>query len=257
MRSDWYDLKSSGNALAISGRGYGHGVGLCQAGAYQMASEGHSESDILRFYFPGTTAGITPQDHGWHDVAGKGWTLRTTTPATGKLVQDGNAAWTQAQSLLGSPAGVQNPIVQEMPTTELFRQTTNQPGWMLASTRGQIVFLQPLAVRQSNGGTETLLLHEFLHVLIEQQAGESAPLWLREGLVETLAGQNHPNQPLDLSPDEVNAALAHPTSADASRHAHSVAARLTELLRARYGMPAIRQFLRNGVPSGVARTLGS
>ena len=58
---------------------------------------------------------------------------------------------------------------------------------MLASTRGNHVFLQPAAVRQNNGGAGTLLLHEFLHVLVEQQAGANAPLWLREGLVETLA----------------------------------------------------------------------
>jgi stage II sporulation protein D len=256
MRSDWYELKSSGKALEIRGRGYGHGVGLCQAGAYQMAVEGHSETDILRFYFPGTTTGITPRDRGWRDVGGAGWTLRTAGP-TGKLIQEGNAAWTHAQSLFGAPADGQSPTVQEMPTTELFRQTTNQPGWMLGSTRGHIVFLQPDAVRQNNGGTETLLLHEFLHVLIEQQAGEAAPLWLREGLVETLAGQGEPNQPLDLSPAEVNAALAHPASDAASRHAHSVAARMTALLRARYGMPAVGQFLRNGVPSGVERSLGS
>jgi stage II sporulation protein D len=255
MRSDWYDLRSSGNALEISGRGYGHGVGLCQAGAYEMAVEKHSEADILRFYFPETTAGITAHDHGWQNLAGAGWTLLTTATAT-HLIQQGNAAWKQAQSLFGAPAGIE-PTVQEMPTTELFRQTTNQPGWMLASTRDHVVFLQPPAIRQSNGGTERLLLHEFLHVLIEQQAGQSAPLWLREGLVETLAGQYQPNQPLDLSPDEVNAALRHPTSAAASRHAHSVAARMAALMRARYGMPAVRQFLRSGVPSGVAKTLGS
>jgi hypothetical protein len=158
--------------------------------------------------------------------------------------------------LFGAPVGV-SPTVQEMPTTELFRQTTNQPGWMLASTRGRIVILQPFHVRQTNGDTETLLLHEFLHVLIEQQAGQSAPLWLREGLVETLAGQYQPNQPLDLSPDEVNAVLEHPTSAAASRHAHFVAARMAALMQARYGMPAVRQFLQSGVPSGVAKTLGS
>jgi stage II sporulation protein D (peptidoglycan lytic transglycosylase) len=255
MRSDWYDLKSSANSLEINGRGYGHGVGLCQAGAYQMAAEGQSETDILRFYFPGTTAGITPGDHGWRNLQGAGWTLRTTSPAT-NLIQQGNAAWQRAQSLFGTNAPV-SPTVQEMPTTELFRQTTNQPGWMLASTRGRIVILQPAAIRQANGGTETLLLHEFLHVLIEQQARESAPLWLREGLVETLSGQNQPNQPLDLTPDELNAALARPATAAASRHAHSVAARMAAQLRARYGMPAVRQFLQSGVPSGVAKTLGS
>jgi len=41
--------------LTIEGGGLGHGVGLCQWGARGMALEGASSSDILNFYFPGTT----------------------------------------------------------------------------------------------------------------------------------------------------------------------------------------------------------
>ena len=52
MRSDWYEASVSGASLEIAGRGYGHGVGLCQAGAYEMAAEGHSETEILRFLLP-------------------------------------------------------------------------------------------------------------------------------------------------------------------------------------------------------------
>jgi stage II sporulation protein D len=255
MRSDWYSLTLSGADLEIRGRGYGHGVGLCQAGAFEMATEGRSDSEILSFYFPGTVPGMTPAGDGWKKVAGAGWTLLTTDPADG-LVTEGNAAWARAQSLLGRAP--QPPTVQELPTTELFRQTTGEPGWMLASTRGSHVFLQPAAVRQSNGGAETLLLHEFLHVLVEQQAGANAPLWLREGLVETLAApEKRKSEPVDLTAAEVDVALAHPASASASRRAHEAAARMAALLCARYGMPAVLGFLRNGVPSEAVKSLGS
>ena len=257
IRSDWYTARVSGQALELSGKGYGHGVGLCQAGAYEMAAEGKSAAQILNFYFPGTAIGITSADHGWQQVAGAGWTLLTTDPAR-ELLAEGNAAWARAQSLQGTPAGFGGPTVQELPTTELFRQTTGEPGWMLASTRGRTVFLQPSAVRQNNGGTETLLLHEFLHVLVEQEAGEHAPLWLREGLVETLADPGKSMSGLiDLPPNEVDAALAHPADATASRHAHQVAARMTALLCARYGVATVREFLRNGVPSEAIKSLGS
>jgi stage II sporulation protein D len=252
MRSAWYTVSMAGSALEIKGRGYGHGVGLCQAGAYEMAAEGLSDNRILSFYFPGAIAGITPSGDGWRSVAGAGWTLLTTDPAGG-LVSEGNAAWAKAQSLFGSPAGSIAPTVQELPSTELFRQTTGEPGWMLASTRGSNVFLQPATVRQNNGGTEALLLHEFLHVLVEQQAGEQAPLWLREGLVETLAnsGQSRGTMPVK----ELDAALARPADATASRQAHQVAARMAALLCARYGMAAVRDFLRNGVPLGILKSL--
>ncbi len=256
MRSDWYTTRVSGNALEINGRGYGHGVGLCQAGANEMAAEGHSDAEILSFYFPGTVAGITPADHGWQRIAGAGWTLLTTDPRAG-LLAEGNAAWAKAQSLLPSPASSIGLTVQELPNTELFRQTANEPGWLLAATRGNAVFLQPAAVRQDNGGAKTLLLHEFLHVLVEQEAGEKAPLWLREGLVEMLASPAEETRgSMNLTASEVDEALAHPVSAAASRDAHVAAARMTAVLCAHYGITAVRGFLRNGIPSGVAETLG-
>lgn len=39
----------------LTGRGYGHNVGLSQWGAYAMAKQGFSYRDILQFYYPGTT----------------------------------------------------------------------------------------------------------------------------------------------------------------------------------------------------------
>jgi stage II sporulation protein D len=43
----------AGGAFTFAGRGWGHGVGMCQVGAIQMGLRGATESDILRFYFPG------------------------------------------------------------------------------------------------------------------------------------------------------------------------------------------------------------
>jgi stage II sporulation protein D len=39
--------------LIFRGRGYGHGVGLCQWGAKEMAVNGYDYKEILKFYFPG------------------------------------------------------------------------------------------------------------------------------------------------------------------------------------------------------------
>jgi stage II sporulation protein D len=220
-----------------------------------MAMEGKTEAEILNFYFPGTVAGITAADHGWQKIPASGWTLLTTEPYATPLA-DGNAAWATAQTLFAGLSGGEGPTVQELPTVELFRQTTGEPGWTLASTRGNTVFLQPARVRQNSGGTGPLLLHEFLHVLVEQQAGGNAPLWLREGLVEFLAGpQKGDSNLIDLPVSEVNTDLAHPSDAAVSRHAHRVAANMAGLLCAHYGMPAVRDFLRYGVPSEAMRIL--
>ena len=41
-------------AFTATGRGWGHGVGLCQVGAYGMALLGRSSDEILGHYYPGT-----------------------------------------------------------------------------------------------------------------------------------------------------------------------------------------------------------
>jgi stage II sporulation protein D len=42
------------DSIVFKGKGYGHGVGLCQWGALQMAREGKNYKEILAFYYPGT-----------------------------------------------------------------------------------------------------------------------------------------------------------------------------------------------------------
>ncbi len=43
-----------GDTFVIEGRGYGHGVGMCQYSALQMAKEGKTYREILSFFYPGT-----------------------------------------------------------------------------------------------------------------------------------------------------------------------------------------------------------
>jgi stage II sporulation protein D len=52
---------AAGEALfVLSGRGYGHGVGMSQYGAYGMANAGHSYKEILAHYYAGTELGRAP-----------------------------------------------------------------------------------------------------------------------------------------------------------------------------------------------------
>jgi stage II sporulation protein D len=48
----WFDIKKEGNLYHFSGRGFGHGVGLCQSGALRLAQLGWNYREILKFYFP-------------------------------------------------------------------------------------------------------------------------------------------------------------------------------------------------------------
>lgn len=53
--SVFFEASLSGREMVISGRGMGHGVGLCQWGAKNMAQKGSDYITILQHYYPGTT----------------------------------------------------------------------------------------------------------------------------------------------------------------------------------------------------------
>jgi stage II sporulation protein D len=57
LKSTLFTVVTDSSTVRFSGRGYGHGVGLCQAGARGMAEQGYSARQILTFYYPGTTLG--------------------------------------------------------------------------------------------------------------------------------------------------------------------------------------------------------
>ncbi|MGE5599601.1 MAG: SpoIID/LytB domain-containing protein [Bacteroidota bacterium] len=53
MRSIWlYELKERQGGVYMAGRGFGHGVGLCQWGAYALAKEGRKPADIVGHFYP-------------------------------------------------------------------------------------------------------------------------------------------------------------------------------------------------------------
>ena len=48
-------LKVEDGRVKMSGKGYGHGVGMSQWGAYAMAKEGKSAEEIVEHYFRDVT----------------------------------------------------------------------------------------------------------------------------------------------------------------------------------------------------------
>ena len=54
LRSAFFTMRPEGDSLTVTGRGYGHGVGLCQDGARAMAEKNMSYEKITGFYYPGT-----------------------------------------------------------------------------------------------------------------------------------------------------------------------------------------------------------
>lgn len=54
IRSTNFKVDVSGDDVIFEGVGWGHGVGLCQWGAYFMAKQGRTYYEIIRYYYPYT-----------------------------------------------------------------------------------------------------------------------------------------------------------------------------------------------------------
>lgn len=55
LRSSFFSVIPSGENVILKGRGYGHGVGLCQEGAMNMALKGFGFEEIIKFYYTDVT----------------------------------------------------------------------------------------------------------------------------------------------------------------------------------------------------------
>ena len=53
LKSTWFNMTPLEDSVLFMGFGFGHGVGLCQEGAMQMAASGYQAEQIIHFYFKG------------------------------------------------------------------------------------------------------------------------------------------------------------------------------------------------------------
>jgi stage II sporulation protein D len=53
LPSAFFSVTLKGDSVVLVGKGFGHGVGLCQEGAMKMARQGYTYKQIISFYFNG------------------------------------------------------------------------------------------------------------------------------------------------------------------------------------------------------------
>lgn len=58
LYSSWFEVQHENGIWSLTGAGWGHGAGLCQIGAAQMAQEGFTYDQILAHYYVGTRIGV-------------------------------------------------------------------------------------------------------------------------------------------------------------------------------------------------------
>ena len=249
IRSDFYQVRRTGDEFFFEGYGSGHGVGLCQVGAQQMAADDHAYQAILKFYYPGTRLGLTAAAPAWSALSGERVEILTTDIEGERgILSVADRAAQRAEAEIGWRFP-QRPQLRIFPSIELFRNVTGEPGWVAASTRGHIVRLQPPHNLERFGRLDETLYHELLHMLIDSQMQPGLPLWFREGLVLYLTGAAVPPGARPTIDIETLEHQLHSSRNQAEmRRAYRASHRMVAALVDAHGRQAVLGWVGEGLP---------
>jgi stage II sporulation protein D len=248
VRSDLYTVQTTPDSVIFSGRGAGHGIGLCQAGAEEMAKEGDSYTQILAFYYPGTTLATSAQGLSWQTREGQRVEMLSTRPdQDAEALQAADSILPDVEAELGWKLDF-NPQLKVYPTIDTYRDSTGQPGWIAAFTRGSSISVQPLAILKKKSILESTLRHEFTHLLIEKRTRAGTPLWFREGIVLYFADPRHNGQPVQMTDAQMEEALSHTDNRQALERAYAAARTKVEQMIQQNGKETVLLWLANGLP---------
>ena len=218
FKSTAFSVEKHGSRLEFTGRGYGHGVGMCVVGAGRRARRGEDVRQILAQYYPGlavtaldslpsrfkpdtllatnplATNPPVPVPSAPPAASRPGATPVPVVPSASappktSLVIRGTAAGadllqlaTRAQDAISRSLGVTPaPITIDVhDTVESFRQATGKPWWVSASVTGATVDLAPTALLAQRDGVEMTFRNAIAQAMV---AGEynGKPEWVRVG----------------------------------------------------------------------------
>jgi stage II sporulation protein D len=252
LKSDLYEVSATGDRFTFVGRGVGHGVGLCQTGAAEMAREGISYGDILAFYFPGALIGRSAQGIPWQTHRASALDVQFVSPDDKtRVATAAEFALRWAESRTGLSVA-NRPVVAVYPTIEMYRDSTGEPGWVAATTRENVIRLQPLNLLGSR--LAEILRHEFVHLLLEANASSGTPLWFREGLAIYLSGEGGVAQvraTSSLTLSQIDDMIRSRRSALEMKQAYAAAAAHVRALARSYGYDQLLRWLRSGLPASI------
>jgi stage II sporulation protein D len=241
IKSNLYSIERQGDSWVFSGHGLGHGVGLCQAGAEQMARLGSSTEHILSTYFPGTEiAGQAPADADpiassehfelVYFSSQEPWVKQTLDT----LEQWRRGLGTHAEIL---PSRIH---VQTWARVADFIRATGEPGWMAAASDGQSIALQPLELLARKRILTQTLRHELTHLVVYRLGAKSVPRWFEEGAVLYLTGERIETPPRAFKTErELEDAIAKPRSEAEMKAAYAQALERVRQFARRHGDAAL------------------
>jgi hypothetical protein len=187
LPSTWFEIARAGGEVVFTGRGRGHGRGLCQEGCARLGASGRDYRKILSFYFPNTVVGTAATGITWRSLSGERVEVFAAQPSA-RLVELSDEAVAFAEARTGFHARGR-PRLWFYPTVAAFRDATGNPGGVAGSADGLTIRMQPESVLRARGVLAQTIRHEVLHVVLEAHTNARHPWWFREGLVVYLNGE--------------------------------------------------------------------
>lgn len=247
LKSNLYQCEQRNGEVVFTGRGLGHGVGLCQAGAEQMGRLGTPYQAILATYFPGTILGQAARSES--AVAASSEHFELVYPAAQQpLVNETLETLETLRRELGDraktlPAKVR---VQAYESTEQFIRATGRPAWAAAASGAETIELQPLRTLKRKGILKETLEHELYHLALRPLRAAGVPSWYEEGMVEYLTGERVV-APRNASPagNDWSKAFLSPRTEAEMRYAYAAALERVKRLAREQGHAALWRVLEH------------
>jgi stage II sporulation protein D len=241
IKSNLYSVKRQKDSILFSGHGLGHGVGLCQAGAEQMARMGSSTEHILNTYFPGTE--IARQRTLVADPIASSENFEliyfSSQEPWVKQTLDTLEQWRRE---LGVHAEIPPPRVRVQTSASVadFIRATGEPGWMAAANDGQSIALQPLELLGRKRILTQTLRHELTHLVVHRLAAKGVPRWFEEGAVLYLSRDRIESLPSAFKTgQELEDAITKPHSEAEMKAAYAQALKRVQQFALRQGNGAL------------------
>ena len=241
VRSTVFEIERDGDQVRLTGRGYGHGVGMCVIGAGRRAARGESVEEILAQYYPGLD--LTPLSRAMARTAPLA--PRPAPPATptatpkgarpargGVIARVPSSSQTDAGELERMVSGAHDDLARVLGvsvapiavtlygTLEDFRAVTGQPWWVSSVADGTSIDLAPLALLEQRDGLAVTVRMAVAELLVAQ-ALRDRPRWVRVGAARYFARTGAAAPPGDAPRCPADAELTLAVSAVAQREAET------------------------------------
>ena len=229
IRSTAFTLSRQGQVVRFTGRGYGHGVGMCVIGAGRRARRGESLEAILGQYYPNLQltdlagASVSPKPVPPPPIAVSASGVVVSVPRDSKVsARELERMTVNARESLTRALGTSAvPVTVELhDTLDQFRLEVRRPWWVSAAVTGSTIDLAPAALLAQREGIEATVRTAMAELLMSATLADR-PVWVRVGGARYFASASRPETPSSNVSCPADAELTLALSAVAQREAES------------------------------------